>query len=99
MPELPPPDESRLTLDAGRVEQLEVAWRAWRPGQQAPRWDDLLPGPGESCGPDGVFYLVQLDIECRVKAGLPALLAEPYFLHPRIRQDDGRQVELIRWEY
>jgi hypothetical protein len=51
-----------------------------------------------------VVYLLQLDIEYRVQAGLPALLAEPYFRHPRLAQagtrlDDAQQVELIRWEY
>jgi tetratricopeptide (TPR) repeat protein len=48
--------------------------------------------------------LIQLDIECRLHAGQPALLAEPYFEHPRLRQPDtaldaGRMAELIRREY
>jgi serine/threonine protein kinase len=39
-----------------------------------------------------------------VVSGLPGLLAERYFEHPRLQQEDARlsaeqQVELIRWEY
>ncbi|MHB1426482.1 MAG: tetratricopeptide repeat protein, partial [Gemmataceae bacterium] len=50
------------------------------------------------------FDLLAMDIEYRVKAGLPALLAERYFEHPRLQKEDARldaekQVELIRWEY
>jgi hypothetical protein len=83
---------------------FEAAWRAWRPGRPVPRWDQFLPGPDEPYSPDLACLLVQIDIEFRVQAGLPALLGEPYFEHPRLRQGDARpdaarQVELIRWEY
>jgi serine/threonine-protein kinase len=83
---------------------LEAAWRDWRTGEPPPRWEDFLPRSEESCDPERAFYLVQADIEFRARAGLPALLAEPYFRHPRLQQsdarlDEARQVELIRWEY
>jgi serine/threonine-protein kinase len=84
--------------------RLERAWCAWRPGDPPPRWDDFLPAQGEPFSPDAACYLAQVDIEFRIKAGLPALLVERYFQHPRLEQadaqlDDARQVELIRWEY
>jgi WD40 repeat protein/tetratricopeptide (TPR) repeat protein len=72
-------------------------------GEQPPPWPDFLPPPGTAPDPERVCYLVQADIEFRVKAGLPALLAEPYFRHPRLQADlrltDAQEVELIRWEY
>jgi len=87
-------------------DRLHAAWRTWQPatGTTPPHWDHYLPALGESCDPERVLYLVQLDIEHRVKAGLPALLAERYFQHPRLSQADAQlneaqQVELIRWEY
>jgi serine/threonine protein kinase len=51
-----------------------------------------------------ISLLLHIDIEFRVKAGLPALLAEHYFEHPRVQRDDAylnseQQVELIYWEY
>jgi tetratricopeptide (TPR) repeat protein/serine/threonine protein kinase len=82
----------------GGTERLERAWRGWRPGEPPPRWSTFLPEPGQALGPDA-FYLVQLDVELRVKAGLPALLAEPYFDDPRLRLDDTQRLELVRWEY
>ena len=44
-----------------------------------------MPQAGQPCTPEFVFLLIQTDIEFRVKAGLPALLAEPYFRHPRLQ--------------
>jgi tetratricopeptide (TPR) repeat protein len=74
------------------------------PAHGPPRWQDYLPAEDQPCSPDFVFRLVQLDIECRLRAGRPALLAEPYFEHPRLRRPDTtldalRRAELVRWEY
>ncbi len=85
-------------------ERLDAAWRGWRAGTAPPSWADYLPAPGEPCDPDQVFLLFQIDVEHRARAGLPALLGEPYFRHPRLAQpdaalDEARQAELIRWEY
>jgi WD40 repeat protein len=103
MPPLPHEDNRTPTLAGDGCERLEAAWRAWRAGAEPPCWHDFLPPPGGECDPEQAFYLVQLDVEFRVKAGRPALLAERYFQHPRLQADlrlsDAQQVELIRWEY
>src|SRR5262249_7748786 len=62
-------------------------------------WADFLPPEGRPCPPEFVFYLLGTDIEARIKSGLPALLAQPYFDDPRLTLDDARKAELIRWEY
>jgi serine/threonine protein kinase len=84
-----------------RLNRLEAAWRA---GDSAPDWRQHLPADEEPCSPQLIFDLLQMDIEHRIKAGLPALLSEHYFEHPRLqredaRLDDAQQVELIQWEY
>jgi hypothetical protein len=94
----------RSPLEGDWWECFEHAWRSWRPDVEPPRWSEWLPGPGQPCDIARAFFLIQLDIEYRVQAGLPALLAEPYGLHPRLGQDDarltdGQWVELIQWEY
>jgi serine/threonine protein kinase len=81
------------------LEAFERAWQSWSPGTPAPRWEDFLPPLGQPENLELGFFLVQLDIAFRVKAGQAALLAEPYFQHPRLQAADVRQVELIRWEY
>jgi WD40 repeat protein/tetratricopeptide (TPR) repeat protein/tRNA A-37 threonylcarbamoyl transferase component Bud32 len=88
----------------GRQKDLENAWRQQPPGSPPPRWQEYLPAPEEACNPDFIFLLIQTDINFRIKAGLTALLNEPYLQHPRlqaadVRLDNGRRVELIRWEY
>jgi serine/threonine-protein kinase len=103
------PDTSHpATLDTAhldvRREQFENAWRSWRPGQEPPRWQQFLPAPDEACSPDLILQLLRLDIEFRARTGLPALLTERYFEHPRLQQEDarldaGQHLELIRWEY
>jgi serine/threonine protein kinase len=96
------------TLDTAdpeiRRQRFENAWRPWQLGQETPRWQEFLPAPGESCSPEVISLLLHIDIEFRAKAGLPALLVERYFEHPRLQNEDARlddvqQVELIRWEY
>jgi tetratricopeptide (TPR) repeat protein len=104
MSELSPATDPSLTAEVAWGEPLEAAWRAWRDGQPPPRWHDFLPAPGRPCPAEQVVFLMQMDIEFRVQAGLPALLAEPYFRHPCLEQagtrlDDAQQRELIRWEY
>jgi serine/threonine protein kinase/thiol-disulfide isomerase/thioredoxin len=84
--------------------RFEANWQARQSGDPLPSWQDYLPASDSSCTADQVFLLLKLDIDYRVKAGLPALLAERYFEHPRLQQegarlDAGKQVELIQWEY
>jgi len=98
---------SASSLDSilkARQESFEKAWHERPEGSPPPGWEDFLPPPGQPCPAPFAFLLIQMDIELRVKAGLPALLAKPYFQHPRLQQDDARlsdasQVELVRWEY
>jgi serine/threonine-protein kinase len=104
MPDTNPLDTLDTNASEIRLDRFEAAWKAWRPGQPVPSWRGYLPAEGQPCSPDLVFSLVQRDIEYRVKAGLPALLAERYFEHPRLQQTDARleaeqHVELIRREY
>jgi hypothetical protein len=96
------------TLDTAhldvRREHLENAWRSWRPGQEPPHWEQFLPGSDEPCSPDLIAVLLHVDIAFRSRAGLPALLTERYFEHPRLQQEDARldveqHLELIGWEY
>jgi eukaryotic-like serine/threonine-protein kinase len=82
---------------AGRQNVFEAAWMAHRPGSPLPRWTEFLPPAGDSAASDDAFRLIQADIEYRIKAGVPALLAEPYFQQALL--NDSQQVELIRWEY
>jgi predicted Ser/Thr protein kinase len=96
----PQPDATPET----RQDLFETVWRNRQPGSGPPRWEEFLPPPGNPCTPDFVFLLIQTDIEFRIKCGQAALLTQPYFRHPRLREpdarlDDARQVELIAWEY
>ncbi len=104
MSETPNMEDPAKTAEGLCGEALEDAWRAWRPGQEPPRWPDFLPAPGRPCPAEQAFYLVQTDLEFRARAGLPGLLGQPYFRHPRlvqagVRLGAAQQVELIRWEY
>lgn len=99
---------SQQTLDTNapefRLNRFETVWLAWRAGETTPDWRQHLPTEDEPCAADLIFYLLQMDIEFRVKAGMAALLVEPYFAHPRLQKEDARpdaakQVELIHWEY
>src|SRR5215471_19178349 len=102
-PQAPLPTTQADTPDLHH-ERFEAAWRGRKPGESPPCWEAFLPPPGGACTPDFVYLLLQTDIELRVKAGLPALLAESYFRHARLQAEDARldaarQQELIRWEY
>lgn len=104
MPDTNPQETLDTSFSEARLNRLEAVWLHWRSGATVPRWQEHLPADEEPCTPDLIFNLVQMDIECRIKVGLPALLAEPYFGHPRLKRDDAllvaeRQIELIRWEY
>jgi hypothetical protein len=83
--------------------RLQTAWLGWHSGQPTPRWQDHLPATGAADSAELIYRLVQTDIEGRIQAGLPALLSERYFQHPRWqheeRLDSRREGELIRWEY
>ncbi|MHB1426465.1 MAG: hypothetical protein ACYC3I_25165, partial [Gemmataceae bacterium] len=103
-----PDTDPQQTLDTNaselRLNRFEAVWQARNAGDAAPDWRQHLPADDEPCRPLLIFDLVAMDIEYRVKAGLPALLAERYFEHPRLQKEDARldaekQVELIRWEY
>jgi formylglycine-generating enzyme required for sulfatase activity/tetratricopeptide (TPR) repeat protein len=98
MSEPPQPTLPGPLTSAAAGERLERAWRDWRADQPPPSWASFLP-EAAPLGPDEAAFLVQLDVECRARAGLPALLGEPYFEHPLLRLDDEQQLELIRWEY
>src|SRR5262249_52070775 len=87
-----------------QVEHFEQAWRRHRPDEALPQWTEFLPPAGQPCPADFVFLLLQTDIEARIKVGLPALLEQPYFQHPRLQTtdaclDSARKVQLVRWEY
>jgi formylglycine-generating enzyme required for sulfatase activity len=87
-----------------RLAELERAWRERPAGGPLPRWLDYLPPAGVACPAQFVFWLVATDVECRAGAGLPALLAEPYFDDERVRQagvttDIELLASLVRWEY
>jgi formylglycine-generating enzyme required for sulfatase activity len=104
-----------MPLPSGYVRSLEEAWeapleefeRAWherRPGTPPPRWQDFLPPADQPCPVAFVFWLLATDVERRTRAGLPALLAEPYFDDVRLRQagvtaDSPTAADLVRWEY
>jgi len=98
------PEPATIPLDTpleAFQKALEAAWEN-RPAGVPPRWQEFLPYPGQPCPAEFVFLLLQTDIEMRVKAGLAALLAEPYFQDPRLQAAGlapARQAELIRWEY
>ncbi len=98
----PGPPAADAGLDAREL-AFESVWLAHQSGP-LPRWDQFLPEPGQRCSPDFVFWLIRTDILFRIEAGLPALLQEPYFAHPRLQADDARlgpdrQAALIQWEY
>ena len=84
MPDTNPQETRDTNASEVRLNRFEAVWLAWRGGESLPRWQEHLPADDEPCNPELIFDLLQLDIECRVKAGLPALLAEPYFAHPRL---------------
>jgi serine/threonine protein kinase len=83
--------------------KFECAWRSHSNENPPPRWQDYIPEEGPELSRDVLLVLLQIDIEFRVKNGLPALLSEPYFDHPRLQGQAGltdeQRVELIRWEY
>jgi serine/threonine protein kinase len=103
-----PDTNPQRTLDTDaptfRLRRLESAWLAWRAGDVIPCWQQHLPADDEPCSPHLIFELLQLDIDCRIKANRPALLSERYFEHPRLQRDDARlddtqELNLIQSEY
>jgi tetratricopeptide (TPR) repeat protein len=95
-------DASLETSLAARLEAFERAWERYQPPATPPRWQDYLPQPGDACPLPFLFWLLATDVESRITAGLPALLAEPYFEDQRIASAlEGREVvvELVRREY
>jgi hypothetical protein len=80
------------TLDTNvtdvRYGRFEAAWLNRPAGEPPPRWQDHLPADDKPSSTNLVYLLLQVDIECRIKAGMPALLTERYFEHPRLQQPD-----------
>jgi serine/threonine protein kinase len=84
--------------------RFESAWLVRQNGDPPPCWQDYLPAAEATCSANLILMHLKVDIEFRIKTGLPALLSERYFEHPRLQQEDARldaeqQVELITWEY
>jgi tetratricopeptide (TPR) repeat protein len=95
-------DTSLESAFKGRLEAFERAWEQHRSGGSVPRWQDHLLPAGQPCPAAFLFWLLATDIDYRVAAGLPALLAEPYFEDDRLRPtaaDGDFLVALVRWEY
>jgi hypothetical protein len=84
--------------------RFEAAWLARQNDDLPPCWQNYLPAADASCTANLILMLLKVDIEYRINAGLQSLLAEHYFEHPRLQQEDARldaaqQLELIQWEY
>jgi hypothetical protein len=84
--------------------RFKAAWLSRQNGDPPPSWQDHLPGPDEPHSANLILVFLKADIEFRIKKGLPALLTERYFEHPRLQQEDARlgpkqQVNLIESEY
>jgi hypothetical protein len=87
---------------ANRLEAFERAWEQHQASEPPPRWQDFLPPAGEPCPLAFLFWLLATDIDCRITAGLPALLGEPYFEDEQLRPAAGNAellLELVRLEY
>ncbi len=87
-----------------RLVDFERAWHDRPADGPSPRWQDFLPPAGQPCPPAFRFWVLATDIDCRVEAGLPALLAEPYFNGDHLHQagsvaDAQLLAELVRREY
>jgi tetratricopeptide (TPR) repeat protein len=96
-------DSLERPLEA-RLEDFERAWETRTLDGSPPRWQDFLPPANQVVPPTFLFWLLRSDIESRIAAGLPALLAESYL--DGFRLGDGQGVlerellaELVRHEY
>lgn len=98
MPDIDPQETLDTNAPEFRLDRFESAWRA---GEPLPRWQNHLLRDEDPCSPSLIFDLLQMEIEYRIKAGLPTLLAEHYFEHPRLQKEDAhlsaeQQIELVR---
>jgi tetratricopeptide (TPR) repeat protein/tRNA A-37 threonylcarbamoyl transferase component Bud32 len=94
-------DTALGTALQARLRAFERAWQQ-HGSTTPPRWQDYLPPPGETCPLAFLFWLLAADIDGRVAAGLPALLAEAYFDDDRVRPAAAHTdflLELVRREY
>jgi hypothetical protein len=83
-----------------RLVDFERAWQNRPAGDPPPRWQDFLPVAGQLCPDAFLWWVLATDIECRIDAGLPALLDQPYFEDQRVGGMDPQMVaELARREY
>jgi serine/threonine-protein kinase len=98
-------DRSLDEVCEARLADFEWAWQEHRPGEPPPRWQDFLPGAGQPCSVAFLFWVLATDVEGRVEAGLPALLAEPYFDDARLSgagvtaANSELAADLVRHEY
>jgi hypothetical protein len=85
-----------------RLENFERAWEQRPADGPPPGWQDFLPSAGAPCPPEFLFWLLATDIECRIEAGMPALLGEPSLEEERLRQagvTPEMMAELVCREY
>jgi serine/threonine-protein kinase len=85
-----------------RLEAFERAWEQHNSSEPPPRWQDWLPSAGELSPPAFLFWLLATDIKCRIAAGMPGLLAEPYFIDQlpgSATAESELLAELVRCEY
>jgi serine/threonine-protein kinase len=93
-------DRSLAAPWEARLVDFERAWRDRPTGSPPPRWQDFLPPSGQPCPDAFLRWLLATDIECRIDAGLPALLDQPYFEDQRLGGMQPQMVaELVRQEY
>jgi serine/threonine protein kinase len=84
------------------LDEFERAWQERPADGPLPRWQDFLLPDGQALSPKFLFWLLATDIEHRLAAGAPALLAESYLEEQRLPQggvDPEVVAELVRWEY
>jgi serine/threonine-protein kinase len=96
-------DDTLSSAFVSHLGALERAWEQRTTSQPAPRWQDYLP-PSGPCPAAFLLGLLIADILGRIRAGKPALLAEPYFEDPRLREAAGAETDrllamLIHREY
>jgi tetratricopeptide (TPR) repeat protein len=96
-------DDTLGSALVSHLEALQQAWERCTPTQASPRWQDYLP-PSGACPAEFLLGLLSADILGRIRAGQPALLAEPYFDDARLREAAGADADqllaqLVRQEY
>src|SRR5262245_12928654 len=75
---------------------LEAFERAWQERKQ-PRLEDFLPGPGPDRRPV-LIDLIRADLECRLKANLPARVEDYLARFPELKADAAVVLDLLTVE-